>query len=582
MFKIVYELWKNLKLKRRKQLSFLFILMLFNSFAELLTISAVIPFLTVLTYPDKIFNHENFQLFINYFEFQTSNEIIIPFILIFILITIISGFFRTVLLWKQIYLTQYIEADINLKIFDNILKEEMIVHKTRNSSDLISSISQKTNAVIASGIRPLMMLLSGFLTLLFVLTFLFILEPIMVLSIFAVFSLLYLIIIIVFKPVLKNNSKIISKKNNKLIQSLMEGFGSIREIILQNKQEFFTKNFHDADMSIRKTTAMNQFISSCPKLILEVVGIIILSTIAFIIFSQNGTIISSIPMLGVLALSAQRLLPIIQQMYFSFAAFYSGLALVEDVVNLLNNDNLISKNQQNIIINKINSINFNNVSFGYISDKKFKFVFKNLNFNIQEGQLIGLVGKTGSGKTSLIDTIMYLLKPQEGNIEINKTNIKKIDISSYQNKISHVPQNIYLTNDTIAENIAFGINKDLIDVAKLDKAIKIAELSDFIEELDKGIYTNVGENGQRLSGGQKQRLGIARSVYRNFSILILDEATSALDFETEKKILMNIKIKFPEKIIIIISHREHSLNICDKVLRIKNNTLFEDKINKLD
>ena len=177
---------------------------------------------------------------------------------------------------------------------------------------------------------------------------------------------------------------------------------------------------------------------------------------------------------------------------------------------------------------------------------------------------------------------MYLLKPQEGNIEINKTNIKKIDISSYQNKISHVPQNIYLTNDTIAENIAFGINKDLIDVAKLDKAIKIAELSDFIEELDKGIYTNVGENGQRLSGGQKQRLGIARSVYRNFSILILDEATSALDFETEKKILMNIKIKFPEKIIIIISHREHSLNICDKVFRIKNSTLFEDKINKLD
>ena len=581
MFKIVYELWKNLKLKRRKQLSFLFILMLFNSFAELLTISAVIPFLTVLTYPDKIFNHENFQLFINYFEFQTSNEIIIPFILIFILITIISGFFRTVLLWKQIYLTQYIEADINLKIFDNILKEEMIVHKTRNSSDLISSISQKTNAVIASGIRPLMMLLSGFLTLLFVLTFLFILEPIMVSSIFAVFSLLYLIIIIVFKPVLKNNSKIISKKNNKLIQSLMEGFGSIREIVLHNKQEFFTKNFHNADMSIRKTTAINQFISSCPKLILEIVGIIILSTIAFIIFSQNGTIISSIPMLGVLALSAQRLLPIIQQMYFSFAAFYSGLALVEDVVNLLNNDNLISKNQQNIIINKINSINFKNVSFGYMSDKKFKFVFENLNFNIQEGQLIGLVGKTGSGKTSLIDTIMYLLKPQEGNIEINKTNIKKIDISSYQNKISHVPQNIYLTNDTIAENIAFGINKDLIDAAKLDNAIKIAELSDFIEELDKGIYTNVGENGQRLSGGQKQRLGIARSVYRNFNILILDEATSALDFETEKKILMNIKIKFPEKIIIIISHREHSLNICDKVFRINNNTLFEDKINKL-
>tara|TARA_Y100001968_G_C19282841_1_gene680129 strand:- start:140 stop:1060 length:921 start_codon:yes stop_codon:yes gene_type:complete len=303
-----------------------------------------------------------------------------------------------------------------------------------------------------------------------------------------------------------------------------------------------------------------------------------MSILAFLLSDKTQSAVYVIPKLGTLALGAQRLLPCFQQSYSSWANIKGSKSAIVNVINMIeqpisreylqttNNDFVF---ERDIVLSKIN--------FSYIGSEKL--ILNDINLSIKKGEKIGLIGTTGSGKSTLTDLIMGLLRPSSGKIKVDGLDINDTDfpsrITSWRKSVSHVPQNIYLIDSTFAENIAFGFPKEEINMARVEEVASLANIYDFITSTPKGFNTFVGEAGIKMSGGQRQRIGIARALYRRSKLLILDEATSALDNETERKVMKSILNLNADKTILIIAHRLSTVSSCDRIIEVSNNSILE-------
>jgi len=317
-----------------------------------------------------------------------------------------------------------------------------------------------------------------------------------------------------------------------------------------------------------------QIISGSPRFIIEALGMIAIACAAVIASQSPNGILDSLPIIGTLALGAQRLLPVLQEAFRNLSVIKGTEASLVDVLNFLDQE---MPNHQNVLqVKEIifnNSITLKNIQFGY--SKLENDVFKNLNYSFLKGKRIGIIGETGAGKSTFTDILMGLLEPDKGSIYIDKIKLNNINLRSWQKQIAHVPQNIFLTDGTIYQNIAFGVEEDEIDDERLKNAAKNAHLDKFVRTLSYGYKTNIGETGIRLSGGQKQRIGIARALYKKAKIIIFDEATNSLDGETEKLIMDTIYRLNKDLTLIIIAHRLSTLSQCDEIIEIKNNKIIK-------
>ena len=373
----------------------------------------------------------------------------------------------------------------------------------------------------------------------------------------------------IFKKYFKKNSKKISKEQNKVIKVLQEGLGGIRDVLLDNSQEIFSSIYEKSERAFRKASSYVQIIASTPRFVVETLGMILIAFLAFFLASISNSLVSAIPVLGALVLGAQRLLPLLQQGYSALTNFRGARVSLDDSLQLLDQKiPAFYKTNHTKKISFNNSLQFKDVDFRFSDETPY--VLKNISFEIKKGTKIGIFGSTGSGKSTLLDLIMKLLEPNKGSILIDGVEINFHNSNLWQSTLSHVPQSIFLADTSISENIAFGIEKHLIDQDKVKRSAEIAQISEAIEKLDKKYDTLVGERGIRLSGGQRQRIGIARALYKNSKVLIFDEATSALDNETESKVMKEIS-KFENDItLIIVAHRLSTLKKCDKLFRINN------------
>jgi ATP-binding cassette, subfamily B, bacterial PglK len=369
---------------------------------------------------------------------------------------------------------------------------------------------------------------------------------------------------------LNNNSKVISYKTNKIIQSLNEGLGGIRDVIINNDQKYFLGEYAKLDYSVRKADGENYFLVLIPRYAMETIGIIIIAVAAYLSLKQGSESTNVIPVLGAFALAAQRILPVMQQFYAAIGRIANAKYSLIDVVNTLNikSENIDFTTNNNFIFEK--NITLGKISYSYPESKKL--VIDDLSVTIKKGDIVGIIGKTGSGKSSLVDMIMGLLDPIKGSIRVDGVDLSKHKKDWYQ-LISHVPQFIHLSDSSILENIAFGSSFNSLNYDKIVRVSKVAQIYDDIVQLPNGFETKVGENGMKFSGGQIQRIGIARALYKSSSILIFDEATSALDVKTEAKIIKEIE-RFDKKMtVIMIAHRISTLKSCNFIINLddKNN-----------
>jgi ATP-binding cassette subfamily B protein len=559
-------LWKHISKRRRKQFLLLLTLMFVSSLFEVISLGAVLPFLAALVAPEQVFKYPLIQPLINFFELTHPNQIILPLTLVFVAAAFAAGFIRLTLLYVMTRLTYATGADLNFNIYQRTLYQDYAIHVSRNSSEVINGITSKTNTVTAGVISPIIGLISSSILLVAVMSVLLAINAVVAISAFIGFGLVYLVLIQFTRRYLKFNSKLIADQSTKVVKSLQEGLGGIRDVLIDGSQQFYIKLFRSADLPIRRASGNNSFISSGPRFVIEAVGIMLIAILAYLMFQKSKNPADVIPVLGALAIGAQRLLPAIQNIYGSFTTIKGSKASLDDVIKLLEQPLPEFINKKSNPIPFINEIVLRNISFRYMPDAPF--VLKGVNLNIKKGDHIGFIGTTGSGKSTLLDLIMGLLVQTSGEILIDGKVIDDHNRRGWQANIAHVPQNIFLSDSTIEENIAFGISKDKIDSSLVKKAAKKAQITELIESWEQGYQTIVGERGVRLSGGQRQRIGIARALYKQANVLIFDEATSALDNQTEKKIINTINHLDKDLTILIIAHRITTLKQCNQIIEV--------------
>ena len=539
-----------------------------SSLAEMVSIGAVLPFLSVLIEPQLLYQFDLIQPIILLFELTDSKQLVFPMVIIFIIVVVFSGLIRFALLYFMTRLSYATGADISINIYRRTLYQNYSIHIKRNSSEVINGIITKTNLVIGGVVHPMLNFISSLLLSIGIVIALVAININLLLYLLLCFGVIYLGVILYNRKKIKRNSEIISKQSTFMIKSLQEGLGGIRDIIIDGSQNFYCHLYHNSNLLLKKATAENAIIAHSPRYFIEVMGIVFIAFFAYILTYEEGGVQAAIPSLGALALGAQRLLPAMQRLYSSYSSIHSSKASFQDVLFLLNQSlpgHVDSPSSSLISFEKEFSIH--NLSFRY--SEEGPWVLKNINLKLKKNTSIGIVGSTGCGKSTLINIIMGLLDSSEGYIAVDGVKISNTNKRSWQLSIAHVPQNIFLTDGTIEENIAFGIPKEKIDHSQVIIAAQKANILELVESWKDGFQTTVGERGLRVSGGQRQRIGIARALYKNANVLILDEATNSLDNETESSIMKEIGNLSGEITIFIVAHRITTLNDCDQIVKIE-------------
>ncbi len=568
------NLYLHIPKSRKYQLFFLVIFMMISSIAEIVSIAAVIPFLGVLIAPEGVFNNPLFSSFISYFGYQNPNDLILPMTVIFISASIISSLVRVFVTWLNTKLSFKIGVDFSIKMFTNSLYQPYSTHVNESSSEIINTITAKATGTIFNYLMPILTIISSIILVLAIIYTLAYINPLIAIYSFGGIGLIYITISILASSKLKSNGVLVANLSTKVIKTVQESLGGIRDVILDGTQKTFINIFSSYDRELRNAQGNNIVIMLSPRYLLEGLSLLVIALIAYS-FSIGGTLESVIPILGATALGAQKALPHLQGIYGAWSQMKGGEATLEDALFLLNQEiKKDSLSNENIEFNKHLSIN--DISFGY-GDIKDHHVIKNFSHVIKKGKRIGIIGNTGSGKSTLVDIIMGLLLPSSGFISIDGIEITQNNMHAWRSKIAHVPQSIFLIDSSIEENIAFGVSKNDIDLERVIEVAKQSQLDNFVQSLPDGYSTNVGERGVKLSGGQRQRIGIARALYKKASLIIFDEATSALDTNTEKEIMKSIENLSSDLTLIIIAHRISTLEKCDFILDLSS----KDSANKV-
>ena len=569
---LLTRLWRHVSPRRRVQFGMLVVLMLLAALAEILSIGAVLPFLAVLTSPERVFQHAAAQPLIQTVGLTTPAQLVLPLTITFAAAAFIAGAMRLLLLWASTRISFATGADLSISIYQRTLYQPYAVHCARNSSEVINGISEKVYGIIYSAIMPTLTLISSSVILILILIALLAVEPVIALSAFGGFGLIYAVIIRLTRKQLLADSQHIAQESSNVIKSLQEGLGGIRDVLIDGSQATYCQIYRDADLLLRRAQGSAAFIGASPRYVMEALGMMLIAGLAYSLAQQDDGLAKTIPILSALALGAQRLLPVLQQAYGAWSSIQGGQASLQDTLKLLDQPLPEYAGQSSVIALPFErNISLKQLCFRY--NLQMPYVLKHLNYTIAKGSRVGFIGTTGSGKSTLLDIVMGLLQPTDGSLEIDGKVVTLRNNRAWQAHIAHVPQAIFLGDSTIEENIAFGVPKDRIDHQRVQQAAQQAQISDSIESWPKQYQTFVGERGIRLSGGQRQRIGIARALYKQADVIIFDEATSALDNETEQAVMQAIEGLSQDLTLLIIAHRLTTLKNCTQIVELGDGSI---------
>jgi len=578
LFQLLRQLWDYLSRRRRVQLGILLLVMLASSAAEVFSLAAVLPFLAVLANPEGLWNLPLVQQWAPWLGITSADALLLPITIAFALAALAAGAIRLLNLWLNGRIAAAIGSDLSCEAYRRTLYQPYCVHLARNSSELIASISTDVGRVIYQLLNPLLLLLGSALIAVSLIATLLVIDSALVLWVGLVVGLVYVLSMAASRRPLQQLGQLQVVLNRRLIQALQEGLGAIRDVLLDGNQNLYGAIYRQADRPLRRAEADAMFLSAFPRLVLEPVGMALIAGAAYVLVREQG-VAKALPLLGALAFGVQRLLPLAQKVYEGWAQSRLAKESLTTVLQLIRqpipaHSELSSPDQfpfQRALV-------LERVQFRYGPD--LDEVLQGLSLVIHKGERIGLVGSTGSGKSTTLDLMMGLLQPTAGRILVDGSCLHDPNypqrLVAWRATIAHVPQTIYLSDSSIAENIAFGVPRSQIDPQRVRRAAQQAQIDEFIEKSPDGYASFVGERGIRLSGGQRQRIGIARALYKQAQVLVFDEATSALDTDTEQAVMQAIEGLSRDLTIVMIAHRLSTVARCDRIIRLEKGLVTLD------
>jgi ABC-type bacteriocin/lantibiotic exporter with double-glycine peptidase domain len=561
-------LFRTLSRRRRRQAVLAVLVMLVGAGAEMLGISAVLVFLTLLTKPERLTDSNLWHSFVGWLHYEPDP--VLTATVGFVAIMLFSGAVRLALTWLTSSFSINAGLDFSAAAFRKVTSQPYKFYLKTGSDEILSRIEQIhiTNSVILVGVQAVV---ASFVSLLIIIFLLF-LDFWIATTLGIVLVGSYVAISLVARSTLSRNSQVVAGAVAERVKQIQQAVGGIRDILIDRSQWVFQLDFERSGNRSRRPQVTNSFMQYSPRIVIEVIGMMAITLLALALSRREGGLVGALPILGGLAIGAQRLLPLLQQSYYGWSMFFSNRQALLEVAGLLAlpDSQITEARGDEPSFNA--AIEFDRVSFAYVDDR---YVLRDVSVAVRKGERIGIIGTTGSGKSTLTDLLLGLLEPTAGRILVDGRELDRATLPAWQAQVAHVPQSIYLTDDTVARNIAFGVLSENVDMALVESAARSAGLHDFIVALPEQYETRCGERGIRLSGGQRQRIGIARALYKRATILVLDEATSALDNETEQAVMQSIAELSTDITVIMIAHRLTSLSECGRIFRVERGVVSE-------
>ncbi len=577
MFKLLKNLFKLLSPNQRKRFYLLQFLVIVMSVFEILGVASIIPFMALVGDMNQL-EQNTFIAEIYRLSGITSESQFVFLIGLCVLgllfISMIISIFTT---WGLSMFANKIGTEIADRLYTYYLQKDWLFHASGSSAQLTKKIATETMRVTGAVLVPLMQMNSKVVLSFLMSLSIFFYDPKIALIGLSIFAISYFFLFKGVRNRLNKNGIAISEVNEERFRLMNEGFGGIKDLLLLGRDSDFINRFNKSGKTLAYSQGTNAALAQAPRYFVELLAFgSMIVLILYLIASHNGNLGMILPILSVYAIGTIKLLPAFQQIYSSIAIIKANIPAFEsiqkDLYDSLHIESKSLKLEQNYL-NPKNSISIENITFTY--PNKEEPALNKLNMLIPSNSVIGIVGPSGSGKSTLIDILLCLIKPDNGHLKIDDEIINYKNRRSWQNTIGFVAQTIFLSEGTIAENVAFGIPENQIDISQVQKVLELAHLKDFISTLDQGIHTKVGERGVQLSGGQRQRIGIARALYHNAEVLVFDEATSSLDGITEKMIMEAIHNFSGKKSIILIAHRLKTVKKCDKIFFINKGKVVD-------
>jgi len=564
-------------IKKKIFLFQLFIFNIVNFLCEIFILSFIFPFITLIISPEILQNNLTILKIFSYFGLNII-KINLYIVLLFVVLILLSAFLKILLQYYNTKVVNVLALEFSNKLYKFFLNLDYSEFIKFNSSEIITMLTRNVEH-FSTLLFYCFLFFTNFFLLFSIIIFCVFFIPINILFILLFIAFLYLISGIFVRNKINKISVIIANYYSSRENSLKQSLGYIRELILDNSSSFFLLKSNKLEKEYRDSNALGQLISNAPKLFIETLVFVLVVIFSF--YSVDYLKISKnevLSYLGVVIYALFRILPIAQNIFGAWSNIAANKESTSRLLDFFDKINAYEDRAENIETEYNNIIffdrlNFKSVSLDFSRDNISFSILKQINFEVNRGDVVGIVGETGSGKSTLLDLISGIIKPTSGSILINHSILDNMKINSWRTNISLVPQQIYILNDTIIRNISLNseITNDLIE--KIIQICKLVCLDEFINSLPNKYRTIIGENGIDFSGGQRQRIGIARALFKNRQLLILDEATSALDTTTEKKIIENIISYYSGKTIIISTHKKSNLTYCTKVYQIKNHSL---------
>jgi ATP-binding cassette, subfamily B, bacterial PglK len=589
MFTSIKKLFTLLTPKQRSKFYRLQFLVILMTIAEITGIASMGPFMALVGDINILDGTSKLAEIYNMSGIKTKEDFIFWVGMIVLCIMTLASLISIFTTWKLSLFSSQIGVEISNQLYSDYMSQPWLFHTTRNSTQLTKKISIEAGRMATLVISPLLQVGAKLIFTTFMLSVLFIYNPQIAITGFIIFALSYILIFNFIRPKLKKNGKEISNQIELRFKLMAEGFGGIKDILLIGKQEYYINHFILSGEKFAFSQGSNQALATIPKYIMELVAFgSIVFLILFLIKTNHGNATEILPALAIYALAGFKLLPAFQSIYANLSHVRGNIASFEEISKDLENSLKVNTNikdfkadTKRLVLGK--GIEFKNIIFTYPGRREI--ALNNLNLTIPNNKVIGIVGPSGSGKSTFIDLLLGLIEANSGEILIDDKILNKTNIRSWQNTIGFVPQSIYLSDGSIMENIAIGLEKDEIDKERVMRAIDQAHLKELINSYENGIDTQVGERGVQLSGGQRQRIGIARALYNDVNILVFDEATSALDGITEKLIMDAIHDFSGTKTIVMIAHRLTTVEKCDIIYfldegRVTDSGTYEELLNK--
>jgi ABC-type multidrug transport system fused ATPase/permease subunit len=554
---------------KKKALLLLF-LMFIGIIVELLGLGMILPLLTVLSSPNIAAAYPDTQPLLDFLGNPTQKGLIFIALETLIGIYLFKGLFLVFLAWYQTNFAYSLSSHLSSKLLQGYMAKPYSFHLNKNSADLIQNLTGEVSQ-LTGATTNLFMLITETSAILGIMILLVVVEPKGALTVIFLFGLLAFIFHRLTKKKLLTWGSKRQIHDSFRYQYLLQSFGGVKDIMLLGKTLYFTNRFNQHNQASFNLNIKYATLQNIPRLWFEVVGVIGLVILIVSLINQGQSLEAIIPTLAVFLAAAFRIIPSLNRM----VAAVQTIKYAEPSINRLHSEILELKDLKLELNTKPipfkDKIQFSNVHFKYEgNDKDFLVV----NFNIPVGKTVGFIGKSGSGKSTSIDILLGLLKPSSGKVFVDDNDIHE-NIRGWQNQIGYVPQTIYFLDDTLRNNIAFGLEPDQINESLVLQAIKLAQIEEFVKSLPEGLDTIIGENGVRISGGQRQRIGIARALYNQPTVLVLDEATSALDNDTEDGIMNSISALHGKKTIIIVAHRLRTVAMCDQLFLLENGKVIK-------